>query len=173
MGLMLTFSQGNLSIADRGAEEDVIPMLRNQGMALAPWGVLGGGKLKDPEALRSRDVRMQKPTEAEIKLAEVLQGVAEELSTNERKVTVPGVALAWARQKYEHTIPLVGGHKLEHLKSNIEMLRIKLSDEQMQTIDKASPHQHSWPQILIGGDPRGSGGKSEAAMNALAGQWSL
>lgn len=148
-------------------------MLRNQGMALVPWGVLGGGKLKSPEALRSQDVRMQKATEAEIRLAEILQGVADELSTNESKVTVPGVALAWARQKYEHIIPIVGGHKLEHLKSNIEMLRIKLSDEQMQTIEKASPHQHLWPQLLIGGDPRGLGGKSDAIMNSLAGHWTL
>lgn len=164
----LTGSQGNYSIAERGAEEDIIPMLRHQGMALAPWGVLGGGKLKSPKALRAHDVRGQKATDAEIALAEALQAIADDIGA-----TVPGVALAWARQKYEHLIPLVGGHKIEHLKSNIEMLRIKLTDEQMMAIDKASPHQHTYPLSLIGGDPRGTDGKSDAVLNHLAGHWSL
>lgn len=154
-------------------EEEVIPMLRHQGMALAPFGVLGSGKFKSPEALREQEVRGTKATDAEIKLAEVLQGVADELSTSDMKVTVPGVALAWSRQKYEHSIPLIGGHKIEHLKSNIEMLRIKLTPEQMATIDKASPHHHMWPQTVIGGDPRGLGGKSDMAMSSLGGHWSL
>lgn len=53
------------------------------------------------------------------------------------------------------------------------MLRITLSEQQMQTIDRASPHDHSWPQTVIGGDPRGLGGKSDVDMNFLAGHWSL
>lgn len=72
-------------------------MLRNQGMALAPSGVLGSGNFKNPEALREQEVRGAKATDAQIKLAEILQGIADELSTADMKVTVPGVAHAWAR----------------------------------------------------------------------------
>lgn len=35
--------QGQWSAADRDFERDILPMARDEGMALAPWGVLGGG----------------------------------------------------------------------------------------------------------------------------------
>lgn len=38
--------QGQWSAAQRGFERDVLPMARDEGMALAPWGVLGGGNCK-------------------------------------------------------------------------------------------------------------------------------
>lgn len=43
-----TFSvyQGQWSAAERDFERDILPMARDEGMALAPWGVLGGGKCK-------------------------------------------------------------------------------------------------------------------------------
>lgn len=143
-------------------------MCRNQGMAFAPFAVLGGGKLKSPKALREQGSRRGQASEEEIKLAETLQRIADEIGT-----TVPGVALAWARQKYQHLIPIVGGHKIEQLKSNLEMLRVKLSKEQIETIDKASPHQHTWPQLMIGGDPRDLGGRGDGMVSHQAGEWTL
>ena len=38
--------QGNWSIFDRSFERDIIPMARSEGLALAPWGVLAGGKIR-------------------------------------------------------------------------------------------------------------------------------
>ena len=38
--------QGNWSVLDRSFERDIIPMARSEGLALAPWGVLGGGKIR-------------------------------------------------------------------------------------------------------------------------------
>ncbi|KAH9166993.1 arylalcohol dehydrogenase [Lactarius sanguifluus] len=38
--------QGNWSIFDRSFERDIIPMARSEGLALAPWGVLGAGKIR-------------------------------------------------------------------------------------------------------------------------------
>jgi len=38
--------QGNWSILEWSFERDIIPMARSEGLALAPWGVLGGGKIR-------------------------------------------------------------------------------------------------------------------------------
>lgn len=38
--------QGRWSAADRDLERDILPMCKAEGMALAPWGVLGGGYFK-------------------------------------------------------------------------------------------------------------------------------
>ena len=46
--------QGRWSAADRDFERDIIPMCRDEGMALAPWGALGGGHFKDGRAAQER-----------------------------------------------------------------------------------------------------------------------
>lgn len=38
--------QGRWSAADRDLERDVVPMCKAEGMAIAPWGALGGGYFK-------------------------------------------------------------------------------------------------------------------------------
>jgi aryl-alcohol dehydrogenase-like predicted oxidoreductase len=48
--------QGNWSILERSFERDIIPMARSEGLALAPWGVLGGGKIRsNAEEARRRE----------------------------------------------------------------------------------------------------------------------
>ena len=48
--------QGLWSILKRDFERDIIPMAVDQGMALAPWGVLGGGRIRtDAEEQRRRE----------------------------------------------------------------------------------------------------------------------
>lgn len=38
--------QGRWNVLIRDFERDIIPMCRHEGMALAPWEVLGGGKIR-------------------------------------------------------------------------------------------------------------------------------
>jgi hypothetical protein len=64
------------------------------------------------------------------------------------------VALAWARQKYIHTYPLVGGAKVSHLKGNIDALNIHLSDKQIEALDGAIPYDPGFPANVFGTDPR-------------------
>lgn len=46
--------QGNWSILERSFERDIIPMARSEGLALAPWGVVGGGRLMTDEEEKRR-----------------------------------------------------------------------------------------------------------------------
>lgn len=47
--------QGQWSILERSFERDIIPMARDEGIALAPWGVLAHGKIRsDAEEERRR-----------------------------------------------------------------------------------------------------------------------
>src|SRR5262245_51420925 len=47
--------QGLYNAAKRDAERDILPMVRDEGMAFAPWQVLGGGKFKTQEQLEAMD----------------------------------------------------------------------------------------------------------------------
>ena len=47
--------QGAYSAARRDAERDILPMLRDEGMAFAPFQTLGGGKFKTKEQIEAME----------------------------------------------------------------------------------------------------------------------
>ena len=48
--------QGPWSVLERDFERDIIPMVRHEGMALAPWAVLAAGKIRtDAEEQKRRE----------------------------------------------------------------------------------------------------------------------
>ena len=76
----------------RDFERDIIPMARDEGMALAPWGVLAGGKIRsDEEEERRRQTGENgralslssgtgwERTEEEKKICKALEQVKEEV----------------------------------------------------------------------------------------------
>jgi aryl-alcohol dehydrogenase-like predicted oxidoreductase len=81
--------QGRWSVLERSFERDIIPMARAEGLALAPWDVLGAGKIRsDAEEQRRRETgekgRMTfnpnwERTEEERKVCLVLEEVAKEV----------------------------------------------------------------------------------------------
>lgn len=56
------------------------------------------------------------------------------------------MALAYVMAKTPNVFPIVGGRKVEHLKDNIQALSIKLSTEQIEKLEKASPFTPGFPQ---------------------------
>ena len=53
--------------------------------------------------------------------------------------------------KYPYVFPIVGGRKLEHLKGNIEALRIELTDEEVYEIENAAPFDSGFPMNMLFG----------------------
>jgi aryl-alcohol dehydrogenase-like predicted oxidoreductase len=47
--------QGLYNAAKRDAEREILPMLRDEGMAFAPWQALGGGKFKTKEQMEAME----------------------------------------------------------------------------------------------------------------------
>ena len=83
--------QGNWSVLERSFERDIIPMARSEGLALAPWGVLGGGKIRtNAEEARRRESGEKGRTAfnadwerspAEKKVCDALEEIAKEVGT--------------------------------------------------------------------------------------------
>jgi aryl-alcohol dehydrogenase-like predicted oxidoreductase len=81
--------QGKWSVLERSFERDIIPMARAEGLALAPWDVLGGGRIRtDAEEQRRRETGEKgrtlvtpdwERTEEERKVCLVLEEVAKEV----------------------------------------------------------------------------------------------
>ena len=74
---------------ERSFERDIVPMARAEGLALAPWDVLGGGKIRsDAEEARRRETGEKgrtifnpdwERTEEERKVCLVLEQIAKEV----------------------------------------------------------------------------------------------
>lgn len=160
---------------DRAFERDIIPMAREHGMALAPWNVLAGGKLRsDVEEERreksgenGRDLKINehgwKRTEQERKMSNALEKVGKEVgvdSVTAGKYTLTSfhivladystlsVAIAYVMHKAPYVFPLVGGRKVEHLMQNIEALNIALSPAQIEYLESIMTFDAGFPHNI-------------------------
>ncbi|KAK7019452.1 putative aryl-alcohol dehydrogenase aad14 [Paramarasmius palmivorus] len=147
--------QGEWNIMQRSFERDIIPMARQFGMALAPWGVLAGGKLRtdaeEKKRLESGEEGRKmlsdwKRNEAEVKVSRALEKVAEEVGVK----SITSVAIAYVMQKTTHVFPIIGGRKVEQLEQNLEALDITLSPEQIQFLESQTSFDIGFPMSFIG-----------------------
>ncbi len=147
--------QGRWNIMLRDMEREIIPMCRHFGMAIAPWDALGGGKFQSKKAMEERRKNNEglrsmmgsgEQNEQEVKMSEALEKVAKEHGIE----SVTAIALAYVMAKAPYVFPIVGGRKVEHLKDNIQALKIKLTDKQIQELESVVPFEPGFPNNFVG-----------------------
>jgi aryl-alcohol dehydrogenase-like predicted oxidoreductase len=150
--------QGAWNLMERSFEREIIPMARSEGMALAPFKVLAGGKIRtDEEEERRRQTGEKGRTlsltsagwerdEKEKMVCKALEKVAAKIGAKH----ISSVAIAYLMQKTPYVFPIVGGRKVEHLMANIEALEITLSDEQIKYLESINPFVPGFPYNVIG-----------------------
>lgn len=156
--------QGKWNAGFRDMEREIIPMCRDQGMAICPWAPLGQGKLKSAEARKSGEkgsARGSEMSENDIKVSDALESVATKKDTSLHAIvslcstTFPVFilielqALAYVLHKTPYVYPIIGQRNVNHLKANIEALSVSLSDEDIEAIDGAAPFDIGFPMNFI------------------------
>ncbi|KAL4928903.1 aldo/keto reductase [Aspergillus undulatus] len=140
--------QGKWNAGFRDMEREIIPMCRDQGMGIAPWAPLGGGKFKTAEARKAAQGdssnRGAELSEQDVKISDALEKVA-----NRKGGTLHAIALAYVMHKTPYVFPIIGQRKVEHLKANIEALSITLTDEDLAEIDGAAEFDVGFPMSFI------------------------
>lgn len=138
--------QGQWSAAVRDFEREIIPMCMEEGMALAPWGALGGGYFKPKEEWGKDGTRKFFAVNGgrEGKVTFVLDKVAQAKGT-----LITSVALAYVMHKAPYTFPICGGRKVEHLKSNVEALSLRLTEDEIKEIDGAYGFEMGFPHSMF------------------------
>ncbi|KAF9074599.1 NADP-dependent oxidoreductase domain-containing protein [Rhodocollybia butyracea] len=149
--------QGKWNVMDRSFERDIIPMARQLGLALAPWAVLAGGKLRTDEEEERRRATGElgrtwagfggwERTEDETKMSRALGKVARDIGAN----SISAVAIAYVMQKTPYVFPIIGGRKVENLVENLEALNISLTDEHIKELESVLPFDVGFPSDFIG-----------------------
>jgi aryl-alcohol dehydrogenase-like predicted oxidoreductase len=83
-------------------------------------------------------------TEKNIAIAEEVEKIAKEIGK-----TPAQVAVNWTRQKSYNIIPIIGARTVKQLEDSIGCLDFKLSDENMQRLDKISEIKYGFPHDMI------------------------
>ena len=146
-------TQNYYSLSGRDLENDLVPMAQDQQMAILPWSPLAGGFLSGkytrdnkPEG-DSRRLTFDFPPvnqERAYDIIDVMQEVAQE-----QNVSVAQIALAWVLAKPGVTSVIIGAKNTAQLLDNIAATDVKLTDEQLAKLDKASATPKPYPQWMI------------------------
>lgn len=118
-------------------------------MGLAPWGALGSGAFKSAEQRKAQEGRQIQASDEEIRVSEVLERIAKRRSSE-----ITSIALAYVMHKTPYVFPIVGGRKVDHLKGNIEALKLHLSKEDIEEIEIAVPFDLGFPSAFLYQTPK-------------------
>ncbi|KAF8987232.1 NADP-dependent oxidoreductase domain-containing protein, partial [Cyathus striatus] len=148
--------QGAWNVLERSFEHDIIPMARNQGMALAPWNILAGGNFcSDAEEERHRQTGQNGRTyvssswernDTEKAMSRALEKVANKVGAKHITSGEPLLLLQFTT----YVFPIVGGRRVEQLLANVEALDISLTDEQVKFLESIVDFDPGFPHTMIG-----------------------
>lgn len=144
--------QSEYSLWERNLEADIIPVLRELGIGLVPFSPLGRGfltgEVKRAEDYPADDFRHNDPRyqgknfEANVAAAQTVRDIAIAHGAK------PGqVALAWLLHKGPDIAPIPGTKRRAYLEENIGAASIKLTKEEMKSLDDAlAPEKIAGPR---------------------------
>ena len=136
------------SLVSRAVEQEVMPMLRRYGLGFTAWSPLAGGflsgkytreNLSDPANRLSGFDALPFDKERGFALVETMRGIGEAHGGS-----VAQVALAWLLSKPDVSSILIGASKLSQLDDNLGAVDIRLTAEDLTTLDAAMPHTPSF-----------------------------
>ena len=130
--------QNFVNLLYREEEREMLPLCRDQGIAVIPWSPLARGRLTRPwdqstarlETDEFGRTLYARTGDADRKVAEAVGEVAQA-----RGVPRAQIALAWVLQKSEVTAPIVGATRLEQLDDAVATLSISLTKEEIDAME--------------------------------------
>ena len=132
------------SLISRAVEAEVLPTLRDLGIGLTAYGVLGRGLISGHwtpgRAAAPGDARASSPrfssgnVEHNLALVEALRRVAEA-----KGCSVAQLVIAWVAAQGEDVVPLVGARTRRRLDEALPALDLELTADDLAEIEKAVP----------------------------------
>jgi aryl-alcohol dehydrogenase-like predicted oxidoreductase len=141
------------SLMERTVERELIPMAKALNLGVLAWSPLARGVLSGKyhgegkaDGGRMNNEAMKEFLPGEQSAAPIIsavKSVAEQIGRG-----MAQVALAWLRHRTVPVIPIIGARKVSQLQDNLASLDLKLSAEQLKSLDDASRIELGFPQHL-------------------------
>lgn len=136
--------QDQYNLMQREEEREMFGLLADQGVGSIPYAPLAKGRLARPWGEHTRrfdtdPVGRRFDIEGDRPIVEAVQKVAEA-----RGIPMAHVALAWVLKNPVVTAPIVGPTKPHHLPDALTALDVRLTEEEIQTLEEPyAPHEPS------------------------------
>jgi aryl-alcohol dehydrogenase-like predicted oxidoreductase len=134
------------SLFSRGIEKEILPVLRELGITLCPYGVLSrgllGGTWSKQRLSNTKDHRNGFPRfsgenlEKNLVLIEALRKIADKKQTS-----VSQLAIAWVLSQGKDIVPVIGSRTPLQLQSTLGAMDVQLSPADIIDIEAAVPHE--------------------------------
>ena len=136
------------SLLDRSVERAELPMAREHGLAILPWGMLESGVLTGKYSQPSNEPRRESSVgKRELKLGEAVAQIARNIGRSPAQV-----AINWIRQQPGNVIPILGCRTLAQLQDNLCCLEFQLSQEQMDELSQLADFKMGFPLSFLKSD---------------------
>jgi aryl-alcohol dehydrogenase-like predicted oxidoreductase len=136
--------QSEYSIWERGVEAEILPTLRELGIAFVPFSPLGRGfltgTLKRGEEMPENDYRRTQPRmlgenfDINMRVVNALRAVG-----GAKGASPAQVALAWVLAQGDDLIPIPGTKRRKYLEENVGAADIVLTADDLAALDMAAP----------------------------------
>jgi aryl-alcohol dehydrogenase-like predicted oxidoreductase len=136
--------QNEYSLWTRDPEDELLPALRELGIALVAYSPLGrgflAGRFKSPDDLGPEDWRRNNPRfqgenfRKNLALADRIRELAEA-----KGCTPAQLALAWLLRRHDDVIPIPGTSSIARLEENVAAADVQLTAEELDRIERFAP----------------------------------
>ncbi len=155
-----TGMQIEYSLLERTVERDLIPLAKDQNMAVTAWSPLKSGLLTGKYLAREEGGTGEADAASRLnqdmmkdfaKMGEQGKKVIREVVAiaQETGATPAQVALAWLRYRPVPVIPIIGARKPAQLQDNLNSLQVELSPQQVQRLDEVSAIELGFPHDFL------------------------
>ena len=140
----ITALQTEYSLWSRDPEDEILPTVRELGIAFVAYSPLGrgflSGEIRSIDDLAKDDFRRYAPRfqgenfARNLELVEEIKRIAEE-----KGVTPSQLALAWVLARGDDIVPIPGTKRVKYLEQNAAAVDVELTPEDLDRIDEVFP----------------------------------
>lgn len=140
----ITAVETEYSLWSREVEDEILPLLKEQGIGFVPYSPLGRGfltgQIRSFDDLPEDDYRHHYPRFQGENFAKNLEVVSLiEAMAVQKGCTTSQLALAWLLAQGDNVVPIPGTKRLDRVKENLGALQVSLSAEELAQIENISP----------------------------------
>jgi aryl-alcohol dehydrogenase-like predicted oxidoreductase len=141
------------SIAGRDLEREVVPLAKDQQLAILPWSPLAGGFLSGKYTRAgaptegSRRVSFDFPPVDKEKAYDIID-VMKEIG-DARGVSVAQIALSWLLHQKHVTSVIIGAKTEAQLNDNLAATSVELSSDDLKKLDDVSKLKPEYPGWML------------------------
>ena len=136
--------QTEYSLFSRDPEDELLPLLQAEGIALVAYSPLGrgflAGRFRKPEDLAADDWRRGNPRfqgenfARNLRLVDHLQSLAADKGR-----TAAQLALAWLLRRHDNVIPIPGTSSMQRLEENVAAADVELTARELDRLEEIAP----------------------------------